>query len=136
MTSGWEGPMKILRFLTLCFALVLCGCASQWVFLTESGGTGYYLDARSPQRYSETVWEVRERFFNKTTQRWYLEAEARYDCQEKTFMTVLLRGFSEHRPLARPEMIQGNVPVTVSPDSPEEARLQAICAIVEGGEGS
>lgn len=128
--------MRVVPFLTLSFLLFVNGCAHQWVYLTESETTRYYLDTKSPLESSESIWEVRERFLDKTSDRWYLEAEVRYDCHEKTFMTLLFRGFSEHRPDRTPAVLAGNAPVPVAPGSREEARLQAICAIVEGGEGT
>jgi hypothetical protein len=128
--------MKVLPFLTLGILVVLTGCANRWVLLTEYETTRYYLDARSPSRSSEFTWEVRERFLDQTSGRFYLEAEVRYDCRERTFMTLWVRGFSEYRPMRTPEVIEGNVPVTVAPGSKEEERLQAICAFVEAGEGA
>lgn len=128
--------MKVLPFLTLSILVFVNGCAHRWVFLTERETTRYYLDAQSPLRASEFIWEVQERFLDKNTDRWYLEAEVQYDCREKTFMTLSTRRFYEYRPMRTPEVIEGNLPVPVTPGSGEEARLHAICAIVEGEGGS
>jgi len=127
--------MKVLPFLTLSILVFVNGCAHRWVIVTESETTRYYLDTQSPLRASEFIWEVQERFLDKTTDRWYREAGVQYECTEKTLMTLWVRGFSEHRPDRTPEVIEGNVPVTVAPGSREEARLEAICAIVEAGKG-
>jgi len=123
--------MRFVPFLTLTVTLLLGGCAHRWVFLTENETTRFFLDTQSPQMGSEFTWEVRERFLDKNSDRWYLEADVQYDCQESTFMTLWTRGFSEHRPQRVPSYIEGNVPVPVVPGSVEEARLQAICAILE-----
>ena len=128
--------MRVVPILTLSIFVFVTGCAHQWVFLTESETTRYYLDTKSPLKASEFIWEVRERFLDKNSDRWYLETEVQYDCREKTFMTLRFRGFSEHRPERTPGVLAGNAPVPVAPGSREEARLQAICAIVEGGKGT
>jgi len=102
------------------------------VYLTETPTTKHYLDTKSLFQTGETEWEVRERFLDRATERWYLEAEVRYDCSARTFMTLRVRGFSEQRPLAHAAVVEGNVPVRVTPGSPEEGRLEAVCALVEG----
>ncbi|MFH1765817.1 MAG: hypothetical protein ABIF09_16635 [Gemmatimonadota bacterium] len=128
--------MKVVPFLTLSILLSLSGCAHRWVLLTESETTEYFFDTQSPLKSSEFTWEVRERFLDKNSDRWYMEADVQYDCRERTFMTLRVRGFSEHRPERTPGVIAGNTPVVVTPGSKEEARLQAICAIVAAGKES
>ncbi len=128
--------MRVLPFLTLSILVFVNGCAPRWVLLTEFETTRYYLDTQSPLRASEFTWEVRERFLDRVSDRYYLEAEVRYDCRNRTFMTLWTRGFNEHRPLRRPVVLEGNVPVTVTSGSGEAERLQAVCEIVEGGEGA
>lgn len=128
--------MRTARILTLCVLGLVLGCSNRWVFLTETPTTRHYLDTDSFFRSGESSWEVRERFLDPTTERWYLETEVRYDCRERTFMTLSVRGFSEHRPLAHESVLEGNLPVKVTPDSPEEARLEAVCALAEGRGGA
>ena len=124
--------MRVVLSLFLALLLVQGGCASRWVFITGSETTEFYLDTQDRIRISESSWEVRERFLDKATDRWYLEAEVRYDCAAKTFMTLRTREFSEHRPNPYAASIEGNLPVRVQPGSQEEARLEAVCSLFEG----
>ncbi len=128
--------MRIVPFLLLLVLPCLGGCATQWVLLTENEDTKYFFDAKSPWRSTPTAWDVRERFLDKTTDRWYLETEARYDCQERTFMTLRTRAFVEYRPVRRASEIQGNLPVKVVPGTKEEERLDSICSLLERRGGS
>jgi len=125
--------MRFVPFPTLIGLVLVIGCAHQWVYLTEGETTKYYLDAQSAVRSSGSTWEVRERFFDIDSNRWFLESDVQYDCVERTFMTLQVREFLEYRPVRHASVISGNVPVVVTPGSEEEARLQAVCAIVEGG---
>jgi ligand-binding SRPBCC domain-containing protein len=122
--------MRIVPFFVFVLLPCMGGCATQWVYLTENETTKYFLDTKSAWPFTETTWEVRERFLDKTTDRWYMETEVRYDCQERTFMTLRTREFVEYRPVRYASEIQGNVPVRVVPGSKEEERLDTICSIV------
>ena len=125
--------MRVVLFLFVVLLILQGGCASRWVFVTGSETTEFYLDTQASIRISESSWEVRERVLDKATDRWYLEAEVRYDCTARTFMTLRTREFSEHRPRSFASPIEGNRPVEVQPGSQEEARLEAVCSLLEGG---
>jgi hypothetical protein len=127
--------MRFLPILALGVFAFVTDCAPRWVLLTENPTTKYYLDTGSTVRSSEVDWTVRERFLDKNSDRWTLEVEVQYNCRERTFMTRQLWVFVEQRPVRTPEVIGGNTPVTVTPGSGEEVRLEAICAIVEGRGG-
>lgn len=127
--------MRILPFLSLTVVALAMGCAHRWVYLAEGETTEYFLDTQSAIQVSESVWQVRERFLDKASDRWSLETQVEYDCRERTFMTLVVRRFSEQRPVMRSSYIEGNVPVVVTPGSQEEARLEAVCEAVGGGEG-
>ena len=127
--------MKIHPFLLLSVLAPTLGCAHQWVHLAENETTEYFLDTQSAVQTSESVWEVRERFLEKVSDRWSLETYVRYDCEERTFMTLRVREFREYRPVRRFSELEGNEPVVVTPGSEEEARLDAVCAALEAGRG-
>jgi hypothetical protein len=110
----------------------LAGCGPSWTFSTQSPETRYYFDAGSAVQVSSTGWEVKERFLDVNTDRWSLETVTRYDCEARTFMTLTVREFSEHRPLSKAATLEGNEPVMVRPGSHEEARLDAFCDFVRG----
>jgi hypothetical protein len=125
--------MRVVPFVFLSVLFVPIGCAPRWVYVTESETTEFYLDSKGGSRISESAWEVRERFLDKATDRWYVEAEVQYDCVARTFMTVRIKAFSEYRPQRNASPIQGNLPVMVVPGSQEEVRLNAVCALFERG---
>ena len=128
--------MNLMRFAPFVFLTTIglaTGCASQWVFVTENENTQFYLDSKQGSRVSESTWLVRERFLDKATDRWYVEAEVQYDCVARTFMTVAIKEFSEFRPQRNAALIEGNLPVEVVPGSQEAARLDAVCSLFEGG---
>ena len=127
------GLMRVIPFLFLSITGLATGCAAGWVYVTESEATEFYLDSNEGRLVSDNTWEVRERFLDKATDRWYVEAEVRYDCTARTFMTVRIKEFSEYRPQRNAAPIEGNLPVTVVPGSQEEARLDAVCALFGGG---
>lgn len=126
--------MRAVFLLSICAMVLSMGCASRWAYLAESPTTKFYLDTQSPLKTFGSAWEVTERFLDISTDRWYLETQVRYDCQERTFMTLSTRGFSEHRPDVYPSEIVGNLPVPVVEGSREEARLEAICALMGVGQ--
>ena len=127
--------MRFMVLLGICALGAVSGCTTRWAYLAESPTTKYYMDTQSPLKTFGSAWEVTERFLDITTDRWYMETQVRYDCGERTFMTLSVRGFSEHRPDVHPSEIVGNVPVQVVPGSEEEARLEAICALVGVDQG-
>ena len=130
---GRKNLMRVAPFVILTTIGLTTACASQWVLVTENETTQFYLDSKEGSRLSETTWQVRERFLDKSTDRWYVEAEVRYDCAARTFMTVTIKEFSEFRPQRNAAPIEGNLPVEVVPGSHEAARLDAVCSLFEGG---
>lgn len=125
--------MRVVLSLLFSILGLAAGCASGWVYVTESETTEFYLASGDGRQFSDTGWEVRERFLDKSTDRWYVEAEVRYDCEARTFMTLLIKEFSEYRPQRNAAPIEGNIPVRVVPGSHEAARLDAVCALFGGG---
>lgn len=125
--------MRVVPFIFLSILLFQVGCTSRWVYVTESETTEFFLDSEEGRPISESAWEVRERFLDKATDRWYAETEVQYDCVARTFMTLSIKEFSEHRPQRNVAPIEGNLPVKVVPGSQEEVRLNAVCALFEGG---
>jgi hypothetical protein len=130
--QAFPGLQAFLLFF-LPILLGTSGCAgASWTLSTQSAATKYFFDARSAEQVGPSAWVVKERFLDINTDRWALETEARYDCEARTFLTLAIRRFSEHRPVSRAAEIRGNQPVEVVPGSLEEARLEAICAAIGG----